>query len=165
MPLQRRSIFTPSPFKECTYRSVCQVHWWIFRSVTHAHLVQQITQEQIATEASNLVGIVLDVQKIPFDVQVGSQRSLSSLYGWEGEHECFTNISCFFQVSFRSTSLSAADNSQLAVCSICCERQKNAFLSCGHTYCMVCATQLQEMVASTCPICRGPIERVCPLFN
>ena len=50
----------------------------------------------------------------------------------------------FFQISFKAENL----------CSICCERVKSAFLSCGYTFCMVCATHLQEITSTLmCPIC------------
>ena len=60
----------------------------------------------------------------------------------------------FLQVNFK-----VAENSS----SICFERVKAAFLTCGHTFCMVCATQFESNEKS-CPICRSHIDSVFPLF-
>ena len=54
------------------------------------NLVQQITQERFAPEASNLVGNY----SLPIDIQ-GSRSKVKAILIYMGEHRCFTNISCF----------------------------------------------------------------------
>ncbi|XP_063407171.1 uncharacterized protein LOC134690928 isoform X1 [Mytilus trossulus] len=49
-------------------------------------------------------------------------------------------------------------------CQICVDRERDSYLSpCGHTFCLVCALQVEEM-GQNCPSCRGEIDKVCSIF-
>jgi hypothetical protein len=50
------------------------------------------------------------------------------------------------------------EEKERSVCSICTERPLNAVISpCGHAFCSVCA---RDARVQSCPMCRGPIERI-----
>ena len=54
------------------------------------------------------------------------------------------------------------DNNERNICVICLENQRNAvILPCGH----VCGCRWCLLQVRTCPICRGDIDRLVPMFN
>lgn len=125
-------------------------------------------------ELPDVADLFTDIQPQPVSTNVGSsivQSSVSLGHTPSSGILAQANISTpttvtFVQtdtptISFRRTAERSLNST---TCGICLDRPKSAFLLCGHTFCMVCATQM-EANKLVCPICRDPILKVNPLFQ